>query len=231
MDIITISNEIRNKVNHIVNIKSQSYSKQISSLSEEEQEIKMSTMFTDITFEVSEKIIKDKLSKINPKPLAFSFYVNKGKYFKQTISEIQPQLNEDIVFVPSLVEEAAAKFKDDDYFILSFEGYFLKDFGFIGTKKIDSEDEAKNTWFPSVLNCLQSNNNNTLELQTVKDLIQFGFSKALLLKYVFVDSDKLSTSLNSVDYVIFEGKKITNEEFENIRRLKSLGKGNKKGIS
>lgn len=231
MDINTISNEIRTKVNHIVNIKSQSYSKEISSLSEEEQEIKMSTMFTDITFEVSEKIIKDKLSRFNPKPFKFSFYVNKSKYFRQTINEIQPQLNDDIFFDESLIEAAAAKYKEDEYFVLSFEGHFLRDFGFIGTKKIDSEEEAKDAWFPSLLNCLQSKSKNEEELQTIKDLIYFGFSKALLLKYVFVDSEKLSSSLNSVDYVIFDGNKISNQEFEEMRKTKSIRKGHKKGNS
>lgn len=229
MDILSISNEIRKKVNHISNLRSNSYMKEISSLPEDEKEIKMSIMYADITFEVSENLIKEKLAKFNPKPLKFSFQVNKRKYFQQTIEEIKPQLSEDIFINEEKTDKCLKKIKDSEQFVISFEGFFLKDNGFIGRKKIYDSNDIEASWVPFVLDNLEIKNGELKELDTIKKLIQFGFKKAISLNYVFIDSKKLTESLASVDDIIFEDNKITVEEFESLIKIKSMGSGSKKG--
>lgn len=225
MDIRTLTDEIRTKLEHTINIKSKSYSKTIEDLSENEQEEKMSTFITDITFEVSEKVIKDKLSRFNPKPLKFQFYIDPTKYYEQTLGELLGQLPNEIKCNEKELEKELQNLKSIDNFIIEFEGYFLKDYGFIGKKTGVHNDFIKKEWFPSILKCLDKNGDTTDEdLISLREFISLGFSKAIDQVYVFVDDAKIIESLKSLNHVMIQDKKISAEEFDSYRKLNSFKK-------
>ncbi len=227
MDIQTITRDIQNKLTHVANIKSQSYSKTLSHLSPEEQETKMSTFITEITFDVSEKVIKDKLSKMNPKPIAFSFFINREKYFEQTIKELTSQLRDEVYFDAEELEKQKEIIHNKEYFIMNFAGHFLSDYGYIGKKNNVQDSEIKEKWFPAVLACLKVKDMEADEaektLSFLKEFIIFGFNKAIGLEYVFVDNDKFAESLNSVEYVMVGDTKMTSTEFDNYRKNNAFG--------
>jgi len=62
MDIQNLTNEIRNKLNHVVSTKLPTYLKTLENDSEEEKEASVSLYVTDLTFQVSNKIIKKIIS-------------------------------------------------------------------------------------------------------------------------------------------------------------------------
>ncbi len=231
MDIQTITNEIKQKLTHAVNTKSPSYAKTISSLPEQEQESKMSTFITDLTFEISEKVVKDKIRKMNPKPISFTFYINRAKYFEQTLNELVSQLKDDVYFEEKDLAEALAHQNTLTPFIIEFTGHFLKDYGYIGKKTSQHNELIRQEWFTSILKCVKMKDYENIEnaeetLNTLKEFITIGFEKAINQEYVFVDNLKIEESLRTLDYVIFEDNKLSPDEFNSFRKSISIGNRN-----
>lgn len=231
MDIQTITNEIKQKLTHAVNTKSPSYAKTISSLPENEQESKMSTFITDLTFEISEKVVKDKIRKMNPKPISFTFYINRAKYFEQTLNELVSQLKDDVYCDDVTLEKEISIQKTLPPFIIDFTGHFLKDYGYIGKKTSQDNELIRNEWFTAILKCIRMKDYENIEnaeetLNTLKEFITIGFEKAINQEYVFVDNIKIEESLRTLDYVIFEDNKLSVEEFNSFRKSISIGNRN-----
>lgn len=228
MNILTITEEIKHKLNHLISTKLNSYVNTLGDFSESERESKVSMFITDLTFQLSSKIIKEKISKINPKPLTFTLKINREKYFEQTANELMKQVNEGVYFDPEEISKQKQKFVNQGAFDMEFSGYFLEDNGYIGTKKIIQKDELISTWFPAILSCLKVDNKETEVgnemLKFVEDFVTFGFNKALDLEYVFIDSNKINETLLSVDYVVFDQKEITVQDFLNIKEKKTFNK-------
>lgn len=225
MDIQSLTEEIRTKLAHTISVKTKSYSKTISELDEDEQEEKMSTYITDITFQVSEKVIKDKLAKFNPKPHTFQFHIDPIKYYHQTLGELLGQLTDEIKSNEEILKSELETLKDTPEFIIEFTGHFLKDYGFIGQKIGVNNDFIKTVWFPSILRCLDKNGDTTAEdLVSLREFISIGFSKAINQTYVFVDDNKIIESLKTLNYVSTSNGKMSPEEFDNYRKNISFKK-------
>jgi hypothetical protein len=231
MNIQTITDEIRHKLNHLVSIKMNSYLKTLENVEEEDKEAKISIFVTDLTFQVTDKVIKQKLSKMNPKPLSFVFHLNRQKYFEQTVKELMVQVNEEVYFDEDEVNKQKLKFSNNETFEISFNGYFLEDYSYIGSKKIAQPDEIRQEWFPSILSCLRVKEENQTEaenmLNFLKDFVSFGFNKAIEVENVFIDIQKMNESLSSVDFVSIGDKKLSAEEFIQFREDNMLGKKKK----
>lgn len=228
MDIQTITDEIRHKLTHLVNVKVPSFSKTIENQSEEEKESQVSLFITDLTFQVSNKVIKEKISKMNPKPLEFTFYINRAKYFEQTVNELVKQIQEGVYFDAEEIKTQQAKFANQEPFAISFKGHFLKDYGYMGHKTISHKDEINNDWFPAILSCLKVKEEDPQAAKEMLDFIQkfvlFGFKKALDMEYVFVEQVKMDENLLSVDYIQVKDKKMTTDEFIQFREANLIGK-------
>lgn len=228
MDIQTITNEIKQKLTHAVNTKSPAYAKTISSLPENEQESKMSTFITDLTFEVSEKVVKDKIRKMNPKPINFTFYINRAKYFEQTLNELVSQLKDDVFCDEETLQKEIEHQKSLNPFVIEFSGYFLKDYGYIGKKQSLEISIIRQEWFPSILKCINMKDYDTIEnpeetLNTLKHFITIGFEKAINQEYVFVDNVKIEESIRTLDYVMLGDNKLSVDEFNSFRKSISIG--------
>ena len=228
MDIQTITDEIRHKLNHLVSIKVPSFTKDLVDETEEEKDSKVSLFITDLTFQVSNKVIKEKISRMNPKPVEFTFYINRTKYFEQTVNELVKQIQQGVYFDEKEIENQKHKFEGQEPFQIKFNGYFLKDYGYMGNKKISHSDEIINEWFPSILSCLRVEETDP---ETAKEMLDFmnkfvlfGFKKALDMEYVFVDQVKMDENLFSVEYVMAGDKKMTPEEFIQFRENNLIGK-------
>ncbi len=231
MDIQTITNEIKQKLTHAVNIKSPAYAKTISSLPENEQESKMSTFITDLTFEISEKVVKDKIRKMNPKPISFTFFINRAKYFEQTLNELVSQLKDDVYCDEAILKNELEQQKTLTPFIIEFTGHFLRDYGYIGKKTSEDNNLIRQEWFPSILKCIKMKDYENIEnpeetLDTLKQFITIGFEKAINQEYVFVDNIKIEESIRTLDYVMLEDNKLSVEEFNSFRKSISIGNRN-----
>lgn len=231
MNIEEITSEIKHKLNHVVSTKVPSYAKTLENESEEERESKVSFYITDLTFQVSDKIIKEKIARINPKPVKFTFHISRGKYFEQTIGELMTQINQEVYFDQAAMEEEKKKFEGSTPFDITFQGYFLNDFGYIGSKHIAQTDEIVSDWFPAILNCMRVKNTDEAEgeemLAFLKQFVVFGFQKAINMEHVFVDVAKMDESLYSVESVSVGEKKLTTEEFKKFREDNLLSRKKK----
>ncbi len=228
MDIQTLTDEIRHKLNHVVSTKIPSYLKTLENESDEEKEANVSLYVTDLTFQVSNKIIKEKLSRFNPKPIEFTFHMNRAKYFEQTIRELMVQVNQEVYFDEEAMKKKKIELLVEQPFQISFCGHFLKDYGYIGTKHIEQTKEISEQWFPAILSCLRVTEEDPKEaeemLSFIKKFVLFGFEKALNMKYVFIDMVKMDENLASVDFVSIQDVKMTAEEFIQYRAENILGK-------
>ena len=215
----------------MVSTKVNSYAKGLIEQEEDERESNISMYITELTFEVSNKVIKDHIARINPKPLRFTFVINREKYFQQTINDLTSQVNDEVYFDKEEIASQATKISNEKPFSISFSGYFLKDYGFIGSKKISESDEITKEWFPSILSCMKVNEEDSVaaeeKLTFLRGLVAFGFSKALTMEHVFIDATNMSKSLESVEYVLIEDKKIDVEDFMVFREENILGRKRK----
>lgn len=231
MDIQTITKELQQKLTHAVNTKSKAYEKTIANLSDSEKESKMSNFITDLTFEISEKVVKDKIRRINPKSIQFTYYVNREKYFSQTLRELIFQLQDEVYADEDLLQVELNNQKQLSPFAINFNGHFLKDYGYIGVKKSKDNNIMIKDWFPSILKCIKIKNEDDIEnseetLHTLKEFITMGFEKAINQEYVFVDNSKIEDSLKTIDYVLVENNKLSSEEFNSFRKSVSMGQRN-----
>jgi hypothetical protein len=231
MDIQEITNEIKHKLNHVVSTKVPAYTKSLENETEEDKESKVSLYVTDLTFQVSDRIIKERISRINPKPLTFTFHINRGKYFEQTINDLMKQINQEVYFDQEEVNLQKAKFDGAELFEITFQGYFLRDYGYIGSKHITQTEEIVNNWFPAILSCMRIKDVPADEaedmLNFLKQFVLFGFQKAINMQHVFVDMVKMDESLYAVEYVSVGDKKLTTEEFKQFREENILNKKKK----
>jgi len=231
MDIQEITNEIKNKLNHIVSTKVPAYTKTLENDSEDDKESKVSLYITDLTFQVSDRVIKEKISRINPKPVKFTFNINRGKYLEQTVNDLMTQINQEVYFDENEMNIQKQKFEGSAPFQITFQGYFLKDYGYIGSKHIAQTEEIMNEWFPAILSCMRIKNaaNEEAEemLAFLRNFVMFGFEKALNMVHVFVDMKKMDESMYSVEYVSIGDNKLSFEEFKQFRENSLLNKKKK----
>lgn len=231
MDIQEITNEIKHKLNHIVTTKVPAYAKTLENETEEDKESKVSLYVTDLTFQVSDKIIKERISRINPKPVKFTFNINPSKYFEQTINDLMSQINQEVYFDQDEMANQKAKFEGKDPFQITFQGYFLRDYGYIGSKNIVQTEEIVSKWFPAILSCMRikdvPKDESEEMLNFLKQFVLFGFEKAINMQHVFVDMNKMDESLYAVESVTVGDKSIGTDEFKQFREENILNRKKK----
>ncbi|NCP98396.1 hypothetical protein GW796_00785 [archaeon] len=229
MNIQTLTEEIQHKLKHLVSIQLPKHLKSIGDNTEVDNDTETSIFITNLTFDVSNKIIKEKLSKMNPKPLNFIFHIDREKYFEQTAKELMLQINEEIIYFDhDTIDKTKESFRGGSTFDITFNGYFLEDYGYIGTKKILQTEEITDIWFPAILACLKfredSDTDASETLNFIRDFVTFGFKKALAMENVFIDFEKMNSSLLSVSSISVGQNTLTPEQFIEFRKENKLGK-------
>lgn len=231
MDIQEITKEIKHKLNHAVSTKVPAFTKTLKDVAEEDKDSKISLYITDLTFQVSDKVIKEKISKINPKPVKFTFHINRGRYLEQTINDLVGQINDEVYFDHEEMNVQKKKFDGSSPFEISFQGYFLRDYGYIGSKHILQTEQIVKDWFPAILSCMRIKNVEEVEaeemLTFLRQFILFGFEKALNMEHVFIDMAKMDDSLYAVDHVLVGDKNLSTEEFKQFREENILNRKKK----
>ena len=231
MDIQEITKEIKHKLNHVVSTKVPAYAKTLANESEEGKESKVSLYITDLTFQISDRVIKEKISRMNPKPVTFTFHLNRGKYLEQTVNELMTQINQEVYFDENEMNIQKNSFEGSSPYEITFQGYFLKDYGYIGSKHILQTEEIVNQWFPAILSCMRVKNVEGEQaeemLSFLKEFVIFGFKKALNMTHVFVDMEKMDESMYSIEYISVGEQKLNPEEFKKFREENLLNKKKK----
>jgi hypothetical protein len=231
MDIQEITKEIKHKLNHVVSTKVPAYAKTLVNESEEDKESKVSLYITDLTFQVSDRVIKERISRMNPKPVTFTFHINRGKYLEQTINELMTQINQEVYFDENEMNIQKNSFEGSSPFEITFQGYFLKDYGYIGSKHILQTEEIVNQWFPAILSCMRVKDAEGEQaeemLSFLKEFVIFGFKKALNMTHVFVDMQKMDESMYAIEYISVGNKKLNTDEFKQFREENLLNKKKK----
>jgi hypothetical protein len=231
MDIQEITKEIKNKLNHAVATKVPAYAKTLIDETEDDKESKVSLFITDLTFQVSDRVIKEKISRMNPKPVTFTFHINRGKYLEQTVNELMTQINQEVYFDEEVIYIKKKRCNGITPFVISLKVFFLKDYGYMGSKHIAQTDEIVNEWFPAILSCMRIKNAEAEQaeemLTFLKEFVVFGFQKALNMTHVFVDMVKMDESMFSIEYVSVGDKKLSPEEFKQFREENLINKKKK----
>lgn len=223
MNINKLVDDINKKTNHTLNTTLNKKIKEIKekALGERYEEEEISKAVTDITFSCTELIIKKELKRINPSPLKLKFSLDSTSYCNDILNELRTGLPETIT-VPDVVEIDNKYTSKID---IVFNGYPLKDGGFIGTKSVMNHEDLYKLWRDMVLenlNMKEQDKESQQELVKIKEYICYGFEKALNSEYFMITGDKMISNLENSIEIEIDNRNATKEEVKEFLKSKAI---------
>lgn len=210
MNTLEIQDLISRKTNHLIGTKLQKYANSLpKEMSQEDSDRLISKFVTDISFDVSNRVIQDKICKINPKPLDFDIELEFSDYFESSLNDLMNNLPDGVYINDEVVRENTTKIREEKTnLVISFSGYCMKDGGYIGTKQIQNSKEFIDTWCNLVLSSLYTDDpkSNTLEY------IKYGFNSAILSTHVIIEEKPFTKTLINSNKITSKGKNLKFEE-------------------